>query len=444
MSHPRSDAAPDRATRRDFLKTSGVLAGAAMAGSLSVARSAHAAGDDVLKVGLVGCGGRGTGAASNALSADPNTRLVAMGDLFVERARTKRDLLKKMKPTQVDVDDDHCFAGFDAFQKVIDSGVDVVVLGEVPHYRPQHLRAAIDAGKHVFCEKPIAVDAPGVRSVLESSKLAEQKGLNIVSGLCWRYNPAIRETMRRMADGEIGRIVNIQETYLFGLVGKITDRTPGMTEMEYQARNWFYFTWLSGDHNVEQHVHSLDKALWAMGDQPPLAAWGSGGRQVPNFGDKPKTGDAYDHFCVVYEYPDDVRVNAYCRQQAGCYREVIDRFNGTKGSCSMDWDKCVFRDLDGKRIWRYRGKPANMYELEHEALFKAIRAGEPINNGQYMANSTMMAILGRMCAYSGQRITWEEAMNSDEALAPSAYSFDADPPTLPDAAGKYKIAIPGA
>ncbi|HLA84828.1 MAG TPA: Gfo/Idh/MocA family oxidoreductase [Thermoguttaceae bacterium] len=437
----------ERPTRRDFLKTSGVLAGAALAGNLAVARTAHAAGSDTLKLGLIGCGNRGTGAARDAMDADPNVRLVAMGDLFEEKVQTKRKLLQQLKPSQVAVDDDHCFVGFDAYQSVIDSGVDVVILGEVPHYRPKHLAAAIAAGKHVFCEKPVAVDAPGVRSVLESTKLAEQKKLSLVSGLCWRYHPAVQETMQRVADGEIGQIRNIQETYLFGLVGNITDRRPGMTEMEFQARNWWYFTWLSGDHNVEQHVHSLDKALWAMGDEPPVAAWATGGRQVPNFGAKPKTGDTYDHFAVVYEYPDEVTVNAYCRQQANCYREVVDRIIGTKGTARIvDAQSQQIFDLDGKRTWRYRSRARrkpNMYQLEHEALFKAIRSGEPVNNGQYAAYSTMMAIMGRMCAYTGQRITWEDAINSDESLAPSAYSFDADPPTRPDAEGKYPIAIPG-
>jgi len=446
MFRPRPETDANRPTRRDFLKTSGVVAGAALAGSLSVARSAHAAGDDVLKIGLIGCGGRGTGAALNALSADKNTRLVAMGDLFEEKVQIKRKFLRQLKPDQVAVDDDHCFVGFDAYQKVIDSGIDVVVLGEVPHYRPQHLKAAIDAGKHVFCEKPVAVDAPGVRSVLESAKQAEERKLCLVSGLCWRYHPAVQETMRRVADGQIGQIRNVQNTYLFGLVGHVTDRAACKTEMEFQARNWWYFNWLSGDHINEQAVHSLDKGLWAMGDEPPIAAWGAGGRQVPLFGNKPKTGDIYDHFSIVYEFPDEVLLNAYCRQQANCYGEVVDRITGTEGSCRIVGDRSqqIF-DLDGKRTWRYRtrGPKPNMWQLEHDALFKAIRDGKPINNGVYMANSTMMAILGRMCAYTGQRITWEDAIGSDETLAPKQYTFEADPPTLPDANGNYKIAIPG-
>ncbi len=437
MSH-RSEKTASGATRRDFLKTSGAVAGAALAGNLAIARSAHAQGSDILKIGLIGCGGRGTGAALNAMNADRNSKLTAMGDLFIERVKGRRKLLKKRNPKQTTVDDNHCFAGYDAYQKVIDSGVDVIVLGETPHFRPRHLAAAVAAGKHVFCEKPVAVDAPGVRSILVSTEEAEKKGLSIVSGLCWRYHPAIQATMKKVADGAVGEIRSIQETYLFGLVSRHIPRTPEMTEMEYQARNWWWFTWLSGDHNCEQHVHSLDKALWAMGGVPPLAAWGTGGRGLR------KVGDIYDHFAITYEYPNEVRVHAYCRQQKGCDVNVKDLFVGTKGSCEMDPGKYhhIF-DLQGKRTWRYRGRRANMYQLEHDALFAAIRKGEPINNGRYMAYSTMMAILGRMCAYTGTKITWEQAINSQQDLSPKEYRLDAEPPTLPDAEGHYPVAIPG-
>ena len=443
MTRPRSNNDSHRPSRRDFLKTSGVIAGATLAGNLAVARTAHAQGSDILKVGLVGCGSRGTGAASNALTADPNTKLIAMGDLFEAKVKDRRARLQKIHPNQVAVDDEHCFVGFDAYQKVIDSDVDVVVLGEFPHFRPQHLKAAIEAGKHVFAEKPVAVDAPGVRSVLESAKLAEEKGVSIVAGLCWRYYPPVQEILRRVADGEIGPLRNIQSTYLFGLVGRPTPRTDQMTEMEYQLRNWWHFCWLSGDHNTEQHVHSLDKALWAMGNEPPVAAWGSGGRQVTTFNDVPKPGDAYDHHAVSYEYPGGLIVNSHCRQQANCHTEVTDRLFGAKGTGKIDSFDVAITDLDGKRVWRHRGPKANMYVLEHEALFKAIRSGKPINDGKNSAYSTMMAILGRMCTYTGQRITWDDAINSKEALLPSEYSFDGQPPTLPNENGQYPIAMPG-
>ncbi|MBN2022718.1 MAG: Gfo/Idh/MocA family oxidoreductase [Pirellulales bacterium] len=432
MSADSSPAHGPRAARRDFLKTAGLAAGAAVVGPLSIARGAYAAGSDVLKVGLIGCGGRGSGAAGNALSADPGARLVAMGDLFEGHLKGSLENLKKARGEQVAVDDAHQFVGFDAYQKVIDS-VDVVVLGEPPHFRPQHLQAAIEAGKHVFCEKPVAVDAPGVRSVLASVELAQQKNLNLVSGLCWRYDHGVKETMRRVLDGAIGEIRAIQETYLTQQTGRAVPREPGMSEMEYQIRNWYFFRWLCGDFNVEQHVHSLDKALWAMGDKPPLAAWGIAGRQLP----KP-TGDIYDHYAVVYEYPDGVQVHAYCRQQSNCFNDVTDRFVGTKGTCDV-----LKNRIRGANPWRYRGPGGNMYLLEHVALFEAIRNGKTINNGQYMAYSTMMGILGRMVGTTGKRITWEEALASQETLGPKEYRLDAEPPILPDAQGNYPLLAPG-
>jgi predicted dehydrogenase len=319
-------------SRRDFLKSSAALASTAMAGGLTIGRSAHAGGDDLLKVGLVGCGGRGSGAAINALGADENAKLTAMADVFADRLEGSFDRLKKMKPDRVAVDEDRRFVGFDAYQRLIDSGVDVVILATPPHFRPMQLRACVEAGKHVFCEKPVAVDAPGVRSVLATCAGAEKKGLSVVSGLCWRYHDGVRETMKRVLDGAIGRIVTIQETYNCGPPWfRNKPRKAEWTEMEYQVRNWYPFTWLSGDHNVEQHVHSLDKAAWAMHDEPPAKAWGMGGRQVHS---DQTIGNIYDHHAVVYEYADGVRVHSYCRRQAGCSNDVSDHFLGTKGSAS--------------------------------------------------------------------------------------------------------------
>ena len=305
MSEFKNSQATRETSRRDFLASSAALAGAAVAGSLSVARSAHAAGSDTLKIGMIGCGGRGTGAAANALTADGNTKLVAMADAFSDRLELSIKQLEKRFPDRVVVDADHRFTGFDAYQKVIASDVDVVILATPPHFRPAHLEACAEAGKHVFCEKPVAVDAPGFRSVLASCEKAEQKGLSFVSGLCFRYHAGVQETLRRVLDGAIGRIVAIQETYNCGppwFRNKV--RKPEWTEMEYQMRNWYPFTWLSGDHNVEQHVHSLDKASWVMHDEPPERAWGSGGRQ---FRGEIAIGNIFDHHCVTYEYPDGVR-----------------------------------------------------------------------------------------------------------------------------------------
>lgn len=431
----RSVVSPNATSRRDFLKVSASVAAGTAA--LALSRSVHAAGSDVLRVGLIGCGGRGTGAAANALSADPQTRLTALADVFPEKIGHTLKVTSGQFPDRVDVPPERQFVGFDAYQKLIASGVDVVLLAEPPHFRPRHLQAAIEAGKHVFCEKPVAVDAPGVRAVLESCQLAQQKGLSVVSGLCWRYHNGVRETMARVLDGAIGDVVGIQETYLTGFLWE-RPRQPQWTEMEFQMRNWYYFTWLSGDFNVEQHVHSLDKALWAMHDEPPARAWGLGGRQVRT--DK-RFGDIYDHHAVVYEYANGVRVWAYCRQQAGCYSDVSDIIIGTKGRCNVL--KHQIEDLSGKVVWKFQGQGGNMYELEHQALFRAIRSGKPINNGVYMARSTMLAILGRMVDYTGRLLTWDEAIQSKQVLAPAAYSFEADPPVLPGPDGRYPIAMPG-
>ena len=434
---PQDAASPTspRPSRRDFLKTSTVAAAGAVAGGLSIARSAHAAGDDVLRVGLIGCGGRGTGAAVNAMNADPNVKITALADAFEDRLERSLNGLKTRAADRVTADADHCFSGFDGYQKLIDSDVDVVLLATPPHFRPIHLKAAIDAGKHVFCEKPVAVDAPGIRSVLATTEEADRKKLNIVSGLCWRYHLGTQEIMQRVLDGAIGEIVAMQETYNTGFLwhrGRMEDDT----EMKFQMRNWYYFTWLSGDHNCEQHVHSLDKASWAMHDQPPARVWGLGGRQVRT---DPKFGDIYDHHAVVYEYENGVRLYSYCRQQAGCWSDTTDNFFGTKGRCNV----LNSYSIEGKNPWRCEDKGPSMYDLEHQALFAAIRAGTPINNGRYMAVSTMLAIIGRMAEYTGQAITWEQAMNSQQDLSPSSYAWDGVPPTLPAADGRYPVATPG-
>ncbi len=431
MSNPTRRS---NASRRDFLKSTALAASAATFSSMALGRTAHAAGSDILKVGLIGCGGRGTGAAANALEADPNTQLVALGDVFENQVKSSRDQLKKQDgiSSRVLVDDDRCFTGFDNYKKVIESGVDVVILAEPPQFRPVHLQAAVDAGKHVFCEKPVAVDAPGIRSVLESTKKAKEKNLSLVSGLCWRYHNGVRETMQRLLDGAIGDVKSMQETYLCGMVGRSVQKTAEMSEMEFQLRSWYFFNWLSGDFNVEQHVHSLDKASWMMGDKPPVAAWGVGGRQLE------KLGNIYDHFGVVYEYENGVKMHAYCRQQNNCWVDVTDQYIGTKGTCNV-----LDNVITGENKWRFKGDGGNMYVLEHQALFGAIRSGKPINNGEYMSTSSMLAIIGRMAAYTGKRITWDEAMNSKQVLGLETYSMDAVPPVVPDKDGKYALAMPG-
>ncbi|MDO4570485.1 MAG: Gfo/Idh/MocA family oxidoreductase [Planctomycetia bacterium] len=422
-------------SRRNFVKA-GAAAGLAL-GTLSVARNAHAQGSEILRVGLVGCGGRGTGAAYNALNADPNTKITAIGDLFPDRTANCANSLRTTFGDRAPLTDDNCFSGFDAYEKVIDN-CDVVLLCSTPFYRPIHLRAAVAAGKHVFFEKPAAVDPAGVRSVIESSKIAKEKGLTLVCGLCWRYHTAVQETMARVLGGEIGDILAIQETYLTGKLWT-KPRQEGDTEMAFQNRNWYNFTWLSGDFNVEQHVHSLDKAMWVMGDVPPIDAWGVGGRMVRV--EQPAYGDIYDLMGVTYNWPNGVKCHAFCRQQNGCYNDTSDQFIGTKGTANILGNS--ISDPQGKVIWKYRGPGCDMYTNEHKYMFRSIRSGEARNDGVIGAQSTMLGILGRECCYTGKKITWDEIMNSKMDLSPSAFTMDGTPCTMPDENGAYKVPLPG-
>jgi predicted dehydrogenase len=406
------------ANRRDFLKTS-----AAATAILAAAPAVHAAGDDLLKVGLIGCGGRGTGAAVQALHADRNVKLVALGDTFRDRIEGCLAALRREPGLagKIDVPAERQFVGFDAYQRVIGAGVDVVLLATPPGFRPLHLRAAVQANKHVFAEKPVAVDGPGVRSVLASCEEARRRRLSIVSGLCWRYDNGMRETFRRIHDGAVGEIVALECVYNTHTPW-VRRRQPGWSDMEWQIRNWPFFVWLSGDFNVEQHVHSLDKMAWAMRDHYPVRAWGTGGRQQRT---GPEYGHIYDHFAVVYEFANGVKCFSYCRQQERCAGEVNDYVMGSRGRC--DVMAHAITALNGSSIWRYPPRQArqdvSMYQAEHNALFASIRSGNPINNGEYMAKSTLMAILGRMVAYTGQVLTWEQALNSTQDLSPPRYEW---------------------
>jgi predicted dehydrogenase len=349
------------------------------------------------------------------VSAGPNVKLVAMGDLFRDNLDyTRNYLAKKLGPEKIDVPEERCFAGFDAYQKVIDSGVDLVLLTAPPGFRPLHLQAAVAAGKHVFAEKPVAVDAPGVRSVIKTCEEARKKNLAIVSGLCWRYDDGMRATFQRIHDGAVGDLVAMQCTYnTSGLW--MFPRHSEWTDMEWQVRNWLYFTWLSGDHIVEQAIHSLDKMAWAMKDEYPIRASGMGGRQVRT---GPEYGHIFDHHSVVYEYANGVKLFHACRQQNGCSGEVNDYVFGTKGTCDV-----MHHSIKGEKPWRFTATKGVMYQNEHNELIASIRAGKPINNGDYMAKSTLMAIMGRMASYTGQVITWDKALNSKEDLTPPKYEF---------------------
>lgn len=425
MTESSQNTTRPSASRRQFLKGSAAaVVGGSLAATLGAARRAHAGEDGVLKVGLVGCGGRGNGAAVNAMNADPNVKLTAMGEIFADRLTQARNVLQRQLGDKYAVSDDCAFSGFDAYKGVIDSGVDVVLLAEPPHFRPAHLRYAIEQGKHVFCEKPVAVDGPGVRHVLESTELARQKNLNLVSGLCWRYDFGVRETMKRLLDGAIGDIVSMQEDYLTGVLWH-RGREPSWSEMEYQIRNWYYFTWLSGDHIVEQHIHSLDKSLWMMGDKPPLKCIGLGGRQVRT---DPKWGNIYDHFATCYEWENGTKMYSYTRQMAGCKNTVEDYMLGTKGRAAV-----LQNLIQGPgEPWKYSGPKTSMYDQEHKELFAAIRNGQTINNGTYMSYSTLLAIMARMSCYTGQEITWDMALNSQESLTPAEYAWgDVKIPEVP-------------
>ena len=411
-------------TRREFL---GTTAAAAAASALHVPL-VHAGGDDVLKVGLIGCGGRGTGAAEQALNADPNVKLVAMGDAFADRLQSSLKILSKSHPEKVAVKEENCFVGFDAYKGVI-AASDVVLLCEPPHFRPSHLKAAIEAGKHVFAEKPVAVDGPGVRSVLASCEEAKKKSLSVVSGLCLRYDHGFREMMKRVHDGQIGEIVALQANdYRGGRWAR--PRKPEWSDMTYHMRNWYNFTWLSGDFNVEQHVHYLDVCAWALKDAYPVKAIGMGGRQVLT---EPEYGNIYDHFSIVYEYASGARMYSNTRQQRGCKNDMSAFAIGTKGKALISEGPLR---ITGEQPWEYQGKHKSLYQVEHDELFASIRSGKPINNGEYMSKSSLMAIQARMAAYTGQQIAWEQALNSKEDLTPPKYDWDV-------ALAPPQIAIPG-
>ena len=396
--------------RRTFLKA----AGAAVTGFPAVISAQTVT--NAIKVGLVGCGGRGTGAASQALRADDYSELTAVADVSQEQIDHSLETLGKIQriADRVKVVAANRFIGMDAFEKVIASGADVILLATPPGFRPVHLAACIGAGKHVFCEKPVATDAPGVRAVLQTAEDARAKKLSLVAGFCWRYNNMIQDTFKQMHDGAIGRIVSYYGTYYTSPVKPMppaSTRPAGMSDIEWQIRNWYNFTWTCGDGLVEQAVHSVDKVAWAMNDEPPVSCVAVGGRAIPAEG-----GNIFDHFEVNYLYPNNVRAFLGCRQITGCYNENADYILGTDGSCTIG--RGPRPRIEGKTNWTWSGQPYDMYQREHDVLFAAIRKGEALNDGKRMATSTLLAMMGRMAAYTGQQITWDQALNSQERLVP--------------------------
>ena len=420
------------ASRREFLSTAATVAAGAAALNLgAITGSAHAAGSDVIKVGLVGCGGRGTGAAEQSINSSSNVKLYAMGDLFPDHLGNAKEKLARFGD-KFDVSDDRCFTGFDAYKQVIDSGVDLVILATPPGFRPGHIKAVIDAGKHLFTEKPVAVDGTGIRMVMAAAEEAKKKNLAVVAGTQRRHQLGYIEAMKKIHDGAIGDIVTARCYWNQGGLWS-RERQPNWSDTEFQLRNWLYYTWLSGDHIVEQHVHNLDVINWAM-QAHPVMAYAMGGRQVRT---QPIYGNAFDHFAVEYEYPNGQHTTSMCRQIDGTDGKVAEVIVGTKGVYDLEAGNYVMRPTGGKAV-RTRGRDINErnpYEQEHIDLVESIRSGHPLNELKTVAESTLTAIMGRMSAYTGKTVTWDQALNSKLDLKPEDLKFG-PMPTPP-------VAVPG-
>lgn len=420
-------------SRRTFLKSSAATGTAtALLSNFAASPQLFAAGNDVLRVGLVGCGGRGSGAANQALNADPNTQLVAMGDAFPEQIERSLNSLKNQKAIadRVVVDDDHKFSGLDAYRYVVDS-CDVVILASPPGFRPEHLEYAVEKGKHIFTEKPMATDMPSARRALAAVKRAQEKGISMVAGFCWRYDYAKRALFDRVHSGAIGDVLCAYGTYLTSPVKPMPEdstRPAGMSDLEWQVRNWYNFTWLSGDGLVEQACHTVDWLAWAMGDTPPESCVAVGGRQIPANG-----GNIYDHVEVNYVWPNGHRGFLAQRQISGCHNENNLYLLGSQGQGNITRRGVT---TSGEDDWRYKGETPNMYQVEHNEMFKAIRDGKPIDNGDRMMNSTIMAIMGREAAYTGKELTWEQIMTSKHSIVPEVANWDTEVQTR-------QLAMPG-
>jgi predicted dehydrogenase len=422
---------PAGVNRRDFIRTS-VAATAGLAAALGpVPAWAYAGGSDRIRVGVIGCGGRGTGAARDCVQAAPGVEIVALGDLFPDRIERCRRQLTEHIGDRLKATNATSFSGFDNYLKVIESNVDLVILAAPPGFRPQHFEAAVRAGKHVFMEKPIAVDPVGVRSVIASSDLAASKNLAVVVGTQRRHDPRYVETIKRIHDGAIGEVLAGQVYWNQGGLWKV-DRTDAMSDTEWQIRNWLYFTWLSGDHIVEQHIHNIDVANWVL-QAHPIRANGVGGRQVRT---DPAYGHIYDHFAVELEYPSGARILSMCRQQDGTAAHVGEHMIGTQGTSN------AFDSIRGAQAWRFRGEAVNPYVQEHVNLITSLRAGKPINEGRQIAESNLTAIMAREAAYTGQVVTWEEVSSSDLDIVPRNLSFGSMPVAPVPTPGVTKLSRP--
>ena len=426
-------------SRRNFLKKGAILSATPIVAATFNAPHVHAAENNTLKLGIVGCGGRGCGAAGNAMDADPNVKLVAAADVFPERGKNGIAGLKDQYGDRIDVPEDRFFGGFDGYKKVLEQDIDIVLLTTPQHFRPIMIKDAIAAGKHVFAEKPVAVDGEGIRIIQEASAEAKKKGLNLVGGLVNRYGSSARELMKRIQDGAIGDVITARGDRMGGSFW-MRPRTEGQNEMEYQMTNWVNFNWMASEYINDVTIHQLDIALWSFGDATPVGAYGMGGRLSRAGVD---TGDMYDSMAVVYEFADGRSLYAFSRQISGSFSRAYTTINGSKGHAiigNLESKASIF--VNGKETQIERGKTSG-YIVEHKVLIDAVRSGGAtyVNNADYMCNSTGCAILGRLCSYNGQYVTWEEMLES-VGDKPSEYSFDAVPPTLPNEKGLYKIALP--
>ena len=419
----------NNSSRREFLKTTSAAAVATTLVSWNNLPGAYAAGSDEIRIGLIGCGGRGTGAAENAIKSSPGVKLFAMGDAFKDRLDGSRAALAKSVPDNLAVTDERCFTGLEAYEKVIASDANYIILATPPGFRPIHLKAAVAAGKNVFTEKPVAVDGPGIRSVLETYEAANAKKLCVVAGTQRRHQTGYVEAMKQIHDGAIGDIVAARCYWNQGSLWK-KDRQAGWSDLEWQLRNWLYFAWLSGDHIVEQHVHNLDVINWAMRAHP-VRAVGMGGRQVRI---EPAYGHIFDHFAVDYEYENGTHLMSMCRQIDGCEKNVSEAVVGTKGAATLAAGNRY--QITGARAWSFARQQDNEpYVQEHADLIATIRAGRQINELKNVAESTLTAIMGRMSTYTGKAVTWEQALNSTEALMPAKLEWG--PLAVPP------VAVPG-
>ena len=424
-------------SRRNFLKgSSAAVAGVTLASGLTLARSAHAQGSDTIKVALSGCGGRGTGAVAQLMNADKNLKVIALCDAFEGKIAGAVTKLTKQYADQMDVPAERMFVGLEGFKDLVATDADLVVLATPPGFRPMQYKAAVEAGKNVFMEKPCCVDAPGYLSLLKTSKLADQKNLLVGVGLQRRHQPNYMDTIKRIQDGALGDVMMMRVFWNGGGIWN-RPREAGMTEMEYQVHNWYHFCWLSGDNIGEQHIHNIDIGNWVMGDQHPVEANGMGGCTARYLEGNKGTGQIFDHHFVEYTYADGTKMYSQCRHMKGCYNSVSESIHGTLGTSNASGR------IEGANEWKFDGKGVSGHQQEQTDLVATLRAGNRYNEGPYGANSSMTTVLGRTANYSGKTVKWDELVEKGVSEMPDNLSYDAPAPVQKGADGQYPIPMPG-